>query len=516
MTATSLTNIEPMHLRRVLLWLIAVPWPGVITALCVSAAFLIGVEKGVFMGAGPDASCYVSQADLWVRGALTSPLPEWAPMAPFQLGSASATPVGYTADPSNTRMVPVCAPGLPIMMALFQRVGGRDAVFYVVPLFGALLVWIGSRLGRMMAGPWAGAIAATLLLLTPPFLLMLVQPMTDIPAAACWSAAILLAWRPRMRDAVAAGVVTAVAVLVRPNTVPLAVIPALLLLSRRDTRIARVLVFAGAVAPAALLIAVLNARWYGSPLKSGYGALDVLYSRKNVAPNVRLYAGWFIAAQTPLAFLWLAVACALPERRSERYRLVLVSVIYPAAVLAIYVAYFPWHEWAYLRFLLPAYPVVCAALGAVFVAFAHNVRPARLGVVAVVTVVASLGIQQFRYASDAGVFRMAAGNQRFARAVEFANRLPPSAILVSTAYSGTLRFYTRRQVLRWETIRPDELDHALVYLHDRGYLLYFIGDPFEEADFKAHFARTDATRQFDRLRFPDVGYGFVAADLTPQ
>jgi len=227
-----------------------------------------------------------------------------------------------------------------------------------------------------------------------------------------------------MRDAVAAGVVTAVAVLVRPNTVPLAVIPALLLLSRRDTRIARVLAFAGAVAPAALLIAVLNARWYGSPLKSGYGALDVLYARKNVAPNIRLYAGWFIAAQTPLAFLWLAVACALPERRSERYRLVVVSVIYPAAVLAIYVAYFPWHEWAYLRFLLPAYPVVCAALGAVFVAFAHNVRPARLGVVAVVAVVASLGMQQFRYASDAGVFRMAAGNQRFARAVEFANRLP--------------------------------------------------------------------------------------------
>jgi hypothetical protein len=131
-------------------------------------------------------------------------------------------------------------------------------------------------------------------------------------------------------------------------------------------------------------------------------------------------------------------------------------------------------------------------------------------------VIVAIGIQQWRFVNDAGLFRYAANEQRFARAVDFANSLPANTILVSNAYSGTLRFYSGRDVLRWESIPAKQLDEVLVYLRDHGHPAYFVGDPFEEDDFKSYFAGADAMRQFDNSRIADVAYGFVAADLTPR
>jgi hypothetical protein len=495
--------------------LVHAPWPRVVVVLAVSAAFLVGIEQATFIAGGPDVSGYVSQADRWVRGELTSPMPEWVRDAPWAGAAVSAAPVGYTPDPSSSRLVPMYSPGLPLMMAGFERVGGADAVFYVVPVFGALTIWITYALGRMMAGPWAGAVAALLMLVSPPFLWMLVEPMSDVPAAACWSAAVLFACRPRWRDAVIAGLASAAAILVRPNTVPLAIVPALLLLSRSDARIRRSIAFALAVVPSALVIATLNARWHGSALKSGYGSLEMLYSMSNLLPNIRLYGGWFIATQTPLALLWLAAPYVLRKRGADRQRLLFVSIVYPAAVFAMYATYLTWPDWPYLRFLLPAFPAICASLAAVFVAFTREVRPRRLALAGVIAVTASICIQQLRFTSDTG-FLQHRVDQRYARAVDFANSLPMNAILLSRGYSGTLRFYTGRDVLRWEALSPDRIDKALVYLRDRGHPLYFIGDPSEEDDFKSSFANTDAARRFDTERIGDVSYGFVAANLTPR
>ena len=44
------------------------------------------------------------------------------------------------------------APGLPMQMALFESLGGRDAVFYVMPLLAGVAVWATYALGRVPAG----------------------------------------------------------------------------------------------------------------------------------------------------------------------------------------------------------------------------------------------------------------------------------------------------------------------------------------------------------------------------
>src|SRR5258705_5459951 len=455
--------------------------PELIACACAASALVAGVAWGGFYGGGPDESGFVSQADTWARGApLITPVPEWATAGDWYNAIESAVPAGYAPDSSNRNMAPVQSPGLPLIMALFERLGGPQAVFYVVPIFGAVVIGVTFALGRRMAGPWAGAIGAALMLLSPPFLWMLVRPMSDVPDAACWSAAVLFAWRPRLRDGLLAGVAAGLAVLIRANTAPLIAIPALLVWWRRDAGLRRVLLLAIAAAPAAVIIAVLNTRWYGSPLRSGYGTLPMLYSMSHIGPNLQLYGAWFLQAQTPLMFLWLAAPYVLRVPRDDRVRVIIAALVYPVAVFAMYAAYMPWHEWAYLRFLLPAYPAICASFGAVCVAFTSQVSPRRLSMAAVIAVVVSLGLQQWHFARDAGAVRYHTGEPRFARAVEFARFVEPNAILLSDAYSGTLRFYAGRDILRWQMPAPQELDRVLVSLRDRGHAIFFVDDPFEE------------------------------------
>jgi hypothetical protein len=345
--------------------------------------------------------------------------------------------------------------------------------------------------------------------------LFLVQPMSDVPATACWAFALVFALRGGVWPAVMSGTATAVAILVRPNLVPLAAIPALLLLTTRDARIRRLLVFGLAAAPGAMAIAVLNQYWYGSFLQSGYGTLDFLYSTDRIWPNLVRYGSYLIATQTPLMLLGFAAPLVLRSERPERYRLTLVTVAYPIAVFGMYATYLTYDGWQYLRFLLPAFPAVLAGVGAVLVHKAGESKRPGVAIVLVVAVTASLAFWEWRYAYRDGAFRYAINEERFARAIDFANTLPANAVLISDAYSGTLRFYTGRDVLRWGVMIRQEFDGALAYLRDGGHPLYFVGDPFEEKAFKAYLGRTDAVERFDRGRVQDQGHVFVASHLTP-
>ena len=105
---------------------------------------------------------------------------------------------------------------------------------------------------------------------------MLVQPLSDVPAAALWGMALWVAARGGMASAAGAGAAVALAIVTRPNIAPLAVVVGLIVAVRPGTapRPARV---RHAVRTGSRGIALLNAHWYGSPLRSGYGSVDVLY-----------------------------------------------------------------------------------------------------------------------------------------------------------------------------------------------------------------------------------------------
>src|SRR5262245_37698419 len=224
----------------------------------------------------------------------------------------------------------------------------------------------------------------------------------------------------------------------------------------------------------------------------------MLYAFDRVSLNARRYLGWFIQTQTPMVLLWAVALFAVPALDATRRGFLILA--YPVSVLSLYLAYLSFDDWRYLRFLLPAYPVVLAALAAVFVRFAETVQPRRLAIAAVAVVTVSLAIQEWMFARSAGAFRAGVGEARFAHAVDFARTLPGNAIFLADAYSGVLHIFTGRDLLRCVLIPENNFDLAMVTLARQGHSLYFIGDPFEVDRFKGEYANTDAAKRFDARR----------------
>jgi len=82
-------------------------------------------------------------------------------------------------------------------------------------------------LGALLHSRTAGVVASALLATSPIFLFQIVQPMSDVPAAAWWTLAFLFACSSLPNAALAAGATAGLAVLTRPNLAPLGLIVAL-------------------------------------------------------------------------------------------------------------------------------------------------------------------------------------------------------------------------------------------------------------------------------------------------
>ena len=151
-----------------------------------------GLIWGTYVAGGPDSYCHINQAELFVQGRVQDPQPIVAEAAwPDRVNTA--VPVGHVAAPhAVVAAVPMCPPGYAASLAVARLVGGRAAMFWVVPLFGALAVWCTFLIGRRLAGAPAGLLAAVLLATSPAFLYQVVQPMSDVPAAATWAAALVV------------------------------------------------------------------------------------------------------------------------------------------------------------------------------------------------------------------------------------------------------------------------------------------------------------------------------------
>jgi hypothetical protein len=505
----------PSRWRQDLRALIIHPLPPIIAATAAAVAMVVGIGAGTFYAGGADASGYVSQAQMWLRGELTWPAPAWVEGAPWDDAGESASPVGYKPTPNSHIIAPTYAPGLPMLMALFQIVGGPNAVFLVVPFLGALAVLATYLLARELGGPWSGAVACLLLISSPVFLFMMTQPMSDVPVTACWALALVASLRPGIRSAVAAGAFTSMAVLIRPNLVPLAGIIGLLVMIETQNRgesWRRGTFFALAVSPAVVGIAALNQVWYGSPLLSGYGPLENLYRGINVRQNVMLYWTWMLSVHTPLIVVCLVAPLVLLAR-APNLRTVLIACVFPLAVWVPYFAYTVFEMWTYLRFMLPSFPVLFGTLAAVLVSSSSE---RGLGTRAsAVLLVAALILHGWSYAYSNGLFNLRLAEQRYARAVDYVRSLPTSTVAISNLHSGTLRHYTGRDVIRWEVLDPQALDVAVAYLRSRQLGVYAVLDRGEVEPFKRYFAGQRTAERLDEVQWADLD-GVLVFRLTAQ
>jgi 4-amino-4-deoxy-L-arabinose transferase-like glycosyltransferase len=468
----------------------ALRWPPLLAATFSVLALIIGIRLGTFVAGAADPSGYVSQAELWLRGNPIESTPGWAAGAPWANAEWTTMPLGYVPGPRPHTQVPMYAPGLPMTMALFQMVGGRDAVYYVVPLLGAVLVWTTYLIGARLAGPCAGAIASALMVSSPPFLVWLVMPMTDVPIAAWWSVAVVLALR---QQSFLSGLATSAAILTRPNLAPLAAIVALIVLARSRQPRAMVPFVAGAV-PGVIATAAINNYLYGSPLRSGYGMLQQIYAIDRVPSNIINYFGWLAATQTPVVALALAAPFVVAER-SARLTGALVCIVFPLAAIALYLPYLVFEDWLSLRFILSAYPGLFAGVSlALVAAWRCWPRPATMAIAALI--VAVLTLRGLAYSNTPADFSRS--EARYRLVAEYVGTLPRTTVVVSRNHSGALRYYAGRDVLRWDIVEPGDIETAVAYLAGRGHDVLLIVDEEEVPLLRERFSASLILRQLDR------------------
>lgn len=475
-----------LTLRPVVRLLAVLRRPRVLTAL---AVIVVGVTltlawtRGAFVAGGSDSYGYVSEAHLFATGQLRPhvPLARSFPHLPLQ----AFAPLGYNPATDGTdTLVPTYAPGLPLAMAVAERIGGMNAVYVVMPLLAAIAVGSAWLIGARLVGPGTGLGAALLVLTSPAFVFQMIGgPMSDVSAAGWWTLALALLLRDGRWTTLAAGVAAGAAILTRPNLLLVVVALGLYLLwlvmrdqQGRRERLLRLVLFSTPAVVGCLTVAGFNAAWYGSPFRSGYPS--GLFNASYWHDNVRNYPQWLIETQTPILFLGFAapfVVRWLPHNTRLDLRattLLLIGVVF--AVFASYLFYMPFGVWWYLRFLLPAFPALaaltCVTLAALSARFG---APARVFSVAAVIAAAAFGWSSIKDMETLG-------ENRYRIIGEWVrDHLPANAIVVASQHGGNIRHYSGRVMVRYDLVPKGDYESALNEIITGGYHPFLVIDEWE-------------------------------------
>ena len=463
------------------------PWlvvPAVVWALAA------GVGFSTFAIGGADSYGYVGQAKLLAHGRLTDTVPFSAEYT-WPDVEATLTPLGFTIGRPPGVIAPKYPPGLPLLLAPLAAWSERS-IYWLVPAFGALLIWITYRLGAVFGDPLAGAMGAILLAVSPTFLYQVVQPMSDVPSAACWLGALLLASYGSPSTAAGAGAACSLAILIRPNLAPLVAVVAIpSIFSGHDFRARRAALFAVALVPALTVLGWIQDVRYGSPLASGYGTLADGFSIGHIVPNLARYPRWLTESHT--WFIWLSLAAPFwILRRSPRPLVAWAGLALAAAVWAAYLpyVYFQPNEWFYTRFLLPAIAVMLVCAAAVTLWGVRRLSPGWRSPAAVATL-AGLVAAFLHLAQTHGAFDIRNQERKYPLAGAFVrDRGPANAFVLAAQHSGSIRYYATRPTLRWDLLSSTRLDQVLATFRAEGYEPLLVVDGGEYEEFREKFGAT--------------------------
>jgi hypothetical protein len=485
----------------------------VVATIAAVALAAFGVVRGTWAVGGSDSSCYALMAKTFASGRaqLQSALAD----APWPDAALTLAPGGFIPAPGTTNAaMPICAPGMSVLMAPLARLD-QDAIFWLPPVAAFMLVLSAFALARQLVGGTAGATAAILAATSPIVLYQTVQPMNDILTAALWLFALAIG-----RSHFVSGVVVGIAILVRPNLAPLALVFAAIPFIRDQPRERQVRALAATLAgmlPGVAILLWINSAVYGRAFGSGYGDIAGLFAAAHINANLSNYsrAIWQTQHVVPLVGLLAPFVFAGMRRKGA-----LLLLAFAAIVIGIYLLYSPFPEWWYLRFLIPAIVVLIVLASGVT---AHLLSRSNMGgLIPIVAVV--LGILGTRAAADRQAFELQRMEGRYRQTADVVrDRLPANAVLITVWQSGGIRFHASREVVLWESLDPEWLDRAVMWLRSQGQQPYLLFERREEQEFRARFRgksevggldwppRFDLNRQ-TRIYDPDDRARFMAGD----
>jgi hypothetical protein len=231
--------------------------------------------------------------------------------------------------------------------------------------------------------------------------------------------------------------------------------------------------------PLAVTFFIYNAIAFGSPLQTGYGAYHIYnaFQFHYFTPRFGYYTYWLSKTMSPLLLMgWLGVI--VNQRLSWRVRSLVVAWF--SAYLIFYCFYFDYEVWWYTRFLLPGFPALiigslltAQALGDQFRKVVDGRGPGMIRWLPVaILLVFVLGSANYHVK----LFRiLKIGPEQIIHKESCLwadENLPPNSLIVSKEMSGALRFYTRRNILRYDYLAPQHFPVLTRNVTNKGYNFY--------------------------------------------
>ena len=467
---------------------------GALTALLLASLVGLTIRHSTFTPWGTDPAVYTGSAHLWARHEVVTPasLIFWAPWSRDGILEA---PMGHHPGLTRGTTVPDYPLGFPVLMAAAIRIGGELAPYVVPPLFAGVLGWCAYVLGSTLAGPWAGLLAAIQVVTSPMTLLHSVVPMSDVPAGALWAVSWVMSLRGGVGSAAAAGMATAMAIMIRPNLAPLASIIGLVVLcadrSPRAVRWRHALVFAACASVGVGMILWAQAVLYGHPLRPGYaGSAEFFtFTVERITGNLRTWATLLTRVHSPAVFAGLVTVPLFLFRRHDtpetrRSAVVAWSALGLIAVnYALYLPFFsPLDDVTALRYMLPAMTalfVLNAGLAGRLVTWFASYSRLLVPVAPFLVVVVAIHSRDM-----VRMYYSAVPDQQRVRVMGHYLReaLPRNAAVIGYLHNGAMAFYTGRMIVRLDPIlEPKSLETIVDDLRRHGYHPVFVLDEGTEA-----------------------------------
>ena len=464
---------------------------------------------------GADSYGYASAARMLAAGRLVDPAPlaGWL-SSPNRL--ALASPLGWAPAPSGLGIVPTYPLGLPALMMLFETTAGTRAIYWVSPVMGVLTLCLVYRCARRWGDDRTSWLATALVAWNPVFLTYAKQPLSDVPASAWTMLALGLVLQPvRSRPdvhagaearwrltAILAGMAAGAAVLTRPALIVAAgVIPLLALIGPNGVR--RMLLTAIGVVTAVIGQMSLQAYLFGGPFTSGYGSADALFSITALPPNLEIYARQSWVALGPIWIGALAVGAWVNGFRP------LAAVLALAVAVALpYLFYMRFDHWETLRFLLPGLVPLSILVAIAVTKLSRFVPVAAVSGLLVALFAVTFAVRSERLMAGSSVWEIQALEARYPLAAQWIDaNTPPGSVVLADQHSGSLRWYARRQTVRWDLMKADELIPIVGELESHGAPVYAVLEGGELRAFNAKFATAltqltvDGVGQFRNISF---------------
>lgn len=443
---------------------------------------------------GADSYGYASAAEIIARGQLIAhaPLAEWL-SAPQRM--AMAAPLGWAPAPDGAGIVPTYPIGVSIVMAVSSVLGGPQAVFFVAPAMGIVTLLLIYRLARDWYDPDTALLAVALTAWNPLVIAYAKQPMSDIAATMWVVLALVLSARSSHASALLAGFAAGAAVVTRPALLIAAALIPLLAHRREAGRRRSVLAAIGFGVMVAIQMAIQH-HLFGSPFATGYGAAEHLFSIDHVTTNLGIFGrhAWAVVGPMWIPGLIIGLFAARPEPRWKP------AIIFGGVALP-YLFYLPFDHWETLRFLMPGLVPLTVVVADGLMHLARTPRKPTLTAVMVILFTGAVVARAEALLRRSSVWEVADIEQRYPLAGDWINvNTPPESVVLANQHSGSLRWYGRRQTLRWDFIDADQLTTTVRELQERGATVYVALEGDEAAMFDQRFSSV-----IDQLQVDHVG-----------